>query len=197
MRIPHSSEFPETPTPDASHIGIPLRWLTRNETDPEDPRDQSTYNTTLTPPSISNTTPILITPKYYPGSPPQLLPSSGVPTVRHPPQCTPNFEEACKTIQSLERLLREVRLLQADTFFGNPYWSDLNLFCKDFERFLSQESDFFFIFVGGASVATDADLEGLRIVAQAIFDEWSGMKKAVLTNNPGEEFEDEDAIVFD
>ncbi|PWW76822.1 hypothetical protein C7212DRAFT_320271, partial [Tuber magnatum] len=116
--------------------------------------------------------------------------------VRHPPLCTPNFEEACKTVRVLERLYREVRLLKINTFFGNPYWCELNIFCKDLKRFLTQESDHFFIFEGGASVATDADLEGLRIAAQTISNAWSVIKEDVLRNNPSEDFWNEGAMVF-
>ena len=116
--------------------------------------------------------------------------------VRHPPLCTPNFEAACKIIQSLEGLLEEVRLLKGDTFFGNPYWNELNIFFKDFKRFLNQGSDRFFIFVGGASVATDADSEGLGTVAQTILDTWSVLKEAILMNDPAESFEDEGVMVI-
>jgi hypothetical protein len=49
--------------------------------------------------------------------------------------------------------------------------------------------------VGGASVATDADYEGLDTVAQSIFDEWNVMKEAILRNDPGEGLDD--AIVID
>ncbi|KAG0633735.1 hypothetical protein HOY80DRAFT_1012835 [Tuber brumale] len=205
IRIPNF-EFPKSPTPDTSHPGI-LSTQTSNRTSPQSPRsssplvwDQLTCNTTLTPPSISNSTPVPITPKYYPGSPPQPLSPSGIPTIseaRHPPQCTPNFEEACKTIQALDLLLEEVRLLKAGTFFGNLYWSELNIFYTDFKRFLNQESDRFFTFAGGASVATDADLEGLDIVAQTIFDSWGVMKEAVLRNDPGEGLENDDTMVID
>jgi hypothetical protein len=92
-------------------------------------------------------------------------------------------------------LLEEVRLLKADTFCGNLYWSELNIFYRDFKRFLNRESDRFFTFVGGASVATDADYEGLDTVAQSIFDEWNVMKEAILRNDPGEGLDD--AIVID
>ncbi|KAG0126672.1 hypothetical protein HOY82DRAFT_580921 [Tuber indicum] len=203
MRI-RNSEFPESPTPDTSHPGIPHRQRS-NGTGTQSLRspsplvwDRSTCKTTLTPPSTSNSTSMPITPKYYPGSPPQLLPPSGIPTiseVRHPPQCTPNFEEACKTIQALDRLLEEVRLLKADTFFGNLYWSELNIFYRDFKSFLDCESDRFFTFMGEASVATDADYEGLDTVAQSIFNEWNVMKEAILRNDPGEVLDD--AIVVD
>ncbi|PUU81639.1 hypothetical protein B9Z19DRAFT_1121935 [Tuber borchii] len=205
MRTPNL-EFPESPSPDTSRAGSPFGQQARNET-PQNLHspssltwDQSIYNTALTPSPISNLTPMSISPKYYPGSPRQLLPPSGIPTiseVRHPPLCTPNFEEACKTIHALDNLLEEVRLLKADTFFSNPYWSELNIFFKDFQIFLNQESDSFFIFAGGASVATDADSEGLGAVAQTIFDTWSVIKEAILRNNPGEGIEDEDAMVID
>jgi len=204
MRIPGSP--PESPTLGIFHIGTPFRQQTRNEASQHLHSsssltwDQSIYNTTLTPSPISNPTPMPGTPQYYPGSPRQLLPPSGVPIiseVRHPPLCTPNFEEACGILQALDSLLEEVRLLKADTFFGNPYWSELNIFFKDFKRFLNQESDHFFIFVGGASVATDADSEGLSTVAQTIFDTWSVIKEDILRNDPVEGFEDEDAMVID
>ncbi|RPA94697.1 hypothetical protein L873DRAFT_1813951 [Choiromyces venosus 120613-1] len=203
----HNSEFPESPTPGSSRGGILFRQQPTNETGLRNPRssssvtwDQSTYNATLNSQSISNATSMPTTPQYYPGSPRQLLSPSGVPTTskaRHPPQCTPNFEEARKIIRALDCLLEEVRLLKADTFFGNPIWGELNTFYKDFKEFLDQESDGFFIFVEGASVATDADLEGLNRVSQTILDAWIVMRESVLRNDPEEGSEDKDAIVID
>ena len=61
--------------------------------------------------------------------------------------------------------------------YSNPQWHDLSALCIDLKSFIDYGGDEFFIFKPGASVASDADVEGIRKAAQGYYGMWEDLKR--------------------